>query len=286
MDNNSTLIILGNGFDLDLGWKTSYNNFFQAKKESIVSLNGMSFINNMVKGECWYDLEGYMRKITINEVTNKEELKKLSYLWRLLTTRIEEYLRDNSIYSTNTNSCAYIFLSHLSQNSKIVSFNYTNPFAICKIESKEIAYIHNSIESTYSNNGEIKLGIDTGVLSINQYLKGDELSYILKSRANEIGDELISQWKRYKNIIIYGHSLGITDSDYFKPLFDSILSGTITPQSFYIVTKDTKSLEQIKENMLKYGISFPQLLCSCDITPIFTEKGVKHPLFKKMLQIV
>lgn len=26
-----TLIVLGNGFDLDLGWKTSYADFYQAK---------------------------------------------------------------------------------------------------------------------------------------------------------------------------------------------------------------------------------------------------------------
>lgn len=286
MDKIKTLIILGNGFDLDLGWKTSYNDFFRAKQNSIVLFNGMSFIKNMVEGEYWYDLEGYIRHIAINEVTNKDELKKFSYFWRLLTTRIEEYLRDESIYVTNIDSCAYNFLNHISPNSKIVSFNYTNPFNICKLESKKIEYIHNSIESVYSNGGDIKLGIDTGVLSMNQFLKDDELSYILKSKANEIGDELISQWKNYDNIIIYGHSLGITDSDYFKPLFDSILSGAISPHSFHIVTKDVNSVEYIKKNLLKYDIKYSQLLCACDIMPVFTGNGSKHPLFKKILQIV
>lgn len=286
MDKNKTLIILGNGFDLDFGWKTSYNDFFRAKQNSILLFNGMSFIEKMVEGEYWYDLEGYIRHIAINEVTNKEELEKLSYFWRLLTTGIEEYLREESIYITNSDSCAYNFLNHISPDSKIVSFNYTNPFNICKLEPKEIEYIHNSIDSVYSNNGDVKLGIDTGVLSENRFLNPSDVSYILKSRENKIGDNLISKWKNYENIIIYGHSLGITDSDYFKPLFDSINSGTITPQSFYIVTKDSRSLEQIKENMLRYGIRYAQLLCSCDITPIFTEKGSKHPLFNKILQII
>lgn len=254
MDKNKTLIILGNGFDLDLGWKTSYNDFFRAKQNSIVLFNGMSFIENMVEGEYWYDLEGYIRHIAINEVTNKEELKKLSYFWRLLTTRIEEYLREESIYITNFDSCAYNFLNQISPNSEIVSFNYTNPFNICKLEPKRIEYIHNSIDSVYSNSGDVKLGVDTGVLSENRFLNPSDISYILKSRENQIGDTLISKWKNYENIIIYGHSLGITDSDYFKPLFESIISGTIGPQSFYIVTKDIKSLEQIKENMLKYNI--------------------------------
>lgn len=286
MHRKETLIILGNGFDLDLGWKTSYNDFFQAKQNSIVSLDGMSFIKNMILGEYWFDLEGYIRQVAISEVTNKEELKKLSYFWRLLTTRIEEYLGDESIYSTNTNSCAYSFLSNISYNTKIVSFNYTNPFTVCKLESKKIDYIHNSIESTYTNNGEIKLGIDTGVLSINQFLNGDDLSYILKSKANEIGDELISQWKKYKNIIIYGHSLGITDSDYFKPLFESILAGTVSIDRLYIVTKNPKTLESIKDNLLCYDIKYSRLLCSCNIIPVFTDYGTEKQSFKELLQII
>ena len=286
MDKNKTLIILGNGFDLDLGWKTSYNDFFRAKQNSIVLFNGMSFIENMVEGEYWYDLEGYIRHIAIHEITNKEELKTLSHFWRILTTRIEEYLREESIYITQTDSCAYNFLNHISPNSKIVSFNYTNPFNICKLEPKEIEYIHNSIDSVYSNSGDVKLGVDTGVLSENRFLNPSDIGYILKSRENQIGDNLISRWKYYENIIIYGHSLGITDSDYFKPLFESIISGTIITQSFYIVTKDVKSFEQIKENMLKYDIKYSQLPCSCGITPVFTEKGSKNPLFHKILQIV
>ena len=31
-----TLIVMGNGFDLDLGWKTSFGDFFQAKRDSFL----------------------------------------------------------------------------------------------------------------------------------------------------------------------------------------------------------------------------------------------------------
>ena len=37
-----TLIILGNGFDLDLGWKTSYKDFFRAKQDSFYRYNNLS----------------------------------------------------------------------------------------------------------------------------------------------------------------------------------------------------------------------------------------------------
>ena len=55
-----TLIILGNGFDLDLGWKTSYAEFYQAKKARFAEFNGMRYIQDMVQGEHWHDLEGYI----------------------------------------------------------------------------------------------------------------------------------------------------------------------------------------------------------------------------------
>ncbi len=185
----------------------------------------MSFIRNLVLGEYWYDLEGYIRQITINEVTNPEEQKKLNEFWQILTVALEEYFHDGPIYTTNMQSCAFEFLKRITTNSGIVSFNYTDPFKECKLTPMKIEYIHNSIASSYSNEGRVKLGIDSGVLSENQYLMGSVISYILKSRENKIGDDLISKWKHYDNIIIYGHSLGITDSDYFKPLFDSIFQG-------------------------------------------------------------
>ena len=53
-----TLIILGNGFDLDLGWKTSYKDFFRAKQDSFYRYNNLSYIKQMIEGECWYNLEG------------------------------------------------------------------------------------------------------------------------------------------------------------------------------------------------------------------------------------
>lgn len=33
-----TLVIIGNGFDLDLGWETSFRDFFQAKHDSFYNI--------------------------------------------------------------------------------------------------------------------------------------------------------------------------------------------------------------------------------------------------------
>lgn len=286
MGKNKTLIILGNGFDLDLGWKTSYNDFFRAKWNKFWMLNRMPFIQNMVDGEYWYDLEGYIRQITITEVTNSEGLENLNQFWLILTASLLEYFNNKLIYTTNTRTCAFEFLKGITTNSKIVSFNYTNPFKVCEVTEMKIEYIHNSIASSYSNEGRVKLGIDSGVLSENKYLKNSDINYILKSRENQIGDTLISKWKYYDNIIIYGHSLGITDSDYFKPLFDSILSSNITIDALYIVTKDIEALESIKENLLLYDINYSRLLCSCNIFPVYTANGTEDQSFKELLQLI
>ena len=39
-----TLLVLGNGFDLDLGWKTSFNDFYVAKRQKFDLYNGLSYI--------------------------------------------------------------------------------------------------------------------------------------------------------------------------------------------------------------------------------------------------
>ena len=55
---SKTLVILGNGFDLDLGWKTSYSDFYKEKQHKFESLKGMSYVHEMITEGHWYNLEG------------------------------------------------------------------------------------------------------------------------------------------------------------------------------------------------------------------------------------
>lgn len=289
LSENASLIVLGNGFDLDLGWKTSYRDFITSKKESLYKLYGIDYLKEMIEGEYWYDLEGYMRDVAINKVTKYEDLSKLHTFWLFLRSKIFEYLCEwpqkvKDVYTTRIDSCAYAFIKGITKDSKIISFNYTDPFEKCGIETKTIEYIHGKLKN--ESDLDIRLGIDKQVLKENHFLNNDYIMPLIKSRSNPQGDNLISYWKKYETIIIYGHSLGQTDEDYFIPLFKNLMSGKFCNHAIYLITKSTGSLEDMKKNLKLYDIDYDDLICNADISTIFTDDGPNNSRFKELLLII
>lgn len=276
-----TLIILGNGFDLDLGWKTSYKDFFQAKQDSFYQLNDLSYIKQMIDGECWYNLEGYLRQCVLS--MEQTEVKQLNDFWQICSNFMLDYFIKNlSEFKTNYNSCAYHLMAALN-DSIVYTFNYTNPFVKEGITVPEIHFIHGKLEGSI-NGTQMKLGVDIGVVKQNELSKGSYLKPLLKSDANI---EILCQLKKSHNIIIYGHSLSITDSDYFKLLFEYITSNRFTSKSLYFVVYDANGLQMIKNNMEEYGISFDEIQFSQnEINIVYTSKGIEDNSFKKMLEVV
>lgn len=281
---SKTLIVLGNGFDLDLGWKTSYSDFYKAKQRKFESLNRMSYVHKMITEGHWYNLEGYLRDC-MREVLS-EKIEELNYFWILCRNMIGEYLSQHNIYTTITDSCAYRMLSEIS-SSDIVSFNYTNPFDIIGLNNHDILYVHGCLKNR-ATGAKIKLGVDSLVRSQNELTISEEkLKYIIKTYKNHNVDRLLTLSKIADNIIIYGHSLGITDSDYFRPIFKGIIENKVINKTIYIVTYNETSLQCIKDNMLEYGISYSDLLLSnVNIQTIFTSRGKDDLDFCNMINKV
>ena len=133
----------------------------------------------------------------------------------------------------------------------------------------------------------MKLGVDMGVVQQNDLSKDYYLKPLLKSDANTEKDELLCQLKKSQNIIIYGHSLSITDSDYFKLFFEYITSNRFISKSLYFVVYDANGLQMIKNNMKEYGISFDEIQFSQnEINIVYTSKGTEDNAFKNMLGVV
>lgn len=280
-----TLIILGNGFDLDLGWKTSYSDFYEAKQNIFQKITGLSYVQKMIIGGHWYNLEGYLRDCMC-EIT-KENIGDFNQFWYLCRDHIGDYLsKSKKIYTTNTDSCAYKLLSEVS-SSNIVSFNYTDPFDIVALNSHDILHVHGCLKNRFIGD-KIKLGVDSSVGVKNELIsKNDKLKCIIKTNENHNIDKFLSLFRDADNIIIYGHSLGITDSDYFKPVFKGIIENRIVNKTIYIVTYDEASLQCIKNNMQTYNIDYSDLLLSDgNIQTIFTSKGKDDFGFCNMINAV
>ena len=240
---SNTIVILGNGFDLDLNWKTSYKDFLTSDKFSIMGKPRyvMKYTNELFQrmGDNWYDLEGFMRECV--EKATEEELDILNYFWNVCRNKIYDYLtpkdeKQRQIFKTNTNSCAYLFLQKIS-DAKVFSFNYTLPYVLTHLPEHEIVYMHGALEHGLSWSG-IKLGIDLHVK--NKLAWTDKLKPYLKAYGSDKKDELIMAAKKANSIIIFGHSLGITDSDYFEPIFSSIIDGSLSKKNIFFITKNDK----------------------------------------------
>lgn len=287
---SNTIVILGNGFDLDLNWKTSYKDFLTSDKFSIMGKPRyvMKYTNELFQrmGDNWYDLEGFMRECV--EKATEEELDILNYFWNVCRNKIYDYLtpkdeKQRQIFKTNTNSCAYLFLQKIS-DAKVFSFNYTLPYVLTHLPEHEIVYMHGALEHGLSWSG-IKLGIDLHVK--NKLAWTDKLKPYLKAYGSDKKDELVMAAKKANSIIIFGHSLGITDSDYFEPIFTNIIDGHLSKKDIFFITKNAFTMQGIKDKMSEYGIDYNKLLFAANkCKNIYTENGVDNVDFQEVIKFV
>lgn len=293
-----TLIIFGNGFDLDLGWKTSYKDFYRARENKFKEYDGMKYIQEMVKEEYWYDLEGYIRKCLIE--MPEERADELNDFWQICRDLMFGYLKPNEkihsinisreeIFNTNKESCAYKFLTGITNKASIVTFNYTDPFIQNNIPNKATEYIHvhgNIVNTILCS--DLILGADKSVMDENNIINNEKQTLpIIKSYENKYLDKVFSLLKTHKNIVFYGHSLGQTDADYFKPYFKNIISGNIIEQNIYFVTKNSKGLQQMKDNLNKYQIRYDDIFFSkSNVVPVYTEEGINSEGFQSLLKLI
>lgn len=61
IDNN--VFIIGNGFDLDLGWRTSYKDFAYSKYWNFIKYNTSNlfhYLNDRKNTNSWFDIEHHL----------------------------------------------------------------------------------------------------------------------------------------------------------------------------------------------------------------------------------
>lgn len=86
------------------------------------------------------------------------------------------------------------------------------------------------------------------------------------------------------NVVIFGLSLGITDSDYFKPYFCDIIEGKIKRLNIFIVTHNEESFSNIYPNMQEYGIKIEEISkANVEVHLVYTIKGSQSMEFMQML---
>ena len=132
----SHLYIIGNGFDLDLGLKTSYSNFMESNdfNNLIQPASDCTFAKHLFKNynpeSKWMDIENEL-KIYINNVYSKSGIafkREFQFLKSALVNYLHSEIRNNQInYDSNAARICNKILEDIKNNIevRIINFNYT-----------------------------------------------------------------------------------------------------------------------------------------------------------------
>jgi NAD-dependent SIR2 family protein deacetylase len=296
---SKTLLVLGNGFDLDLGIELTLKKY----RESSHCLS-YEFDKCHPKGDCWNDFEETLRQTMIdwcNSSRDEETAKSINLFWRGFWRYFSAFFTENTQDYPETKSVkhnyAYAVLQHLNSNSSVYTFNYTFPYDYVNDEAPcDFKFVHGRYHkdtfkkemATMLQSHEMILGIDNE--HIPTEIKNNEyLRPIIKQLNTHFKDSgIVSELCNAETVIFFGHSLGITDADYFDKFFSMIFQNTSVCKTIYIVTYDSNALSNIIENvkswgggditcLYKYGVRF---------IPIYTEEKNMPPEFFEMLNLL
>lgn len=219
------VLVIGNGFDLDLGLKTKYNDYMNSdyfdRAHSISAYvhsdkKGVNLFNYLKEkasdNHNWIDIEKELADFAIVRKRPATDLEKKSFF--ALQSSLCSYIKDINYQHIDSSSKAIRLLKILKEYPllNIISFNYTN---LKRLEPQigaikaPIDYVHgsvldNSIILGFEDTLEIHEGFSFMIKTFSSYYKSHNVRKKLLD-----ADE----------IIFLGHSLGKVDYHYFEDLF-------------------------------------------------------------------
>ena len=259
------LYIIGNGFDLYHGLKTSFADFknFMESKDSWVVKNWQE-INSIILDENWANLEKSFEFVDYDELIEKCSCYLKGYgddNWKDSYHHDYEYEMNNYLkLSINSNEYLEEWLDNidlsvkpkvkLDKNSLFLTFNYTNLLEECYgISTDKICHIHGSYV-----NGNMVLGHNNLKISKQKFIEDDQDIDVRISGGNRIINQ--STQNSFKNsnkyveenieffnkisdvteIIIIGHSsnaLSTVDRDYYCKIREILKNKNIKVKVIY-----------------------------------------------------
>ena len=269
------LFIFGNGFDINLGFPTKYEDFFKSNQFPFVHNDSTCHtLGHYVyeKGylQKWYDLENLLAEygsgieaMSLADVQGDKE----DYL--RLVESLADYLRTIDFKHPSIDSIAARVLRAADDQlvpPTIYSFNYTDFEPVSKalgINYSEVRHVHGSLK-----NGDIVLGVG-------EYVKlGPNASYLHKTSSiayNSSG--ILSALETHDTIIIFGLSLSQVDYPYFEDFFRDVSYRKYTGERkkyIGVFTYDEMSRLEILDIMRSMNSGLIKLMGYCDFDIIRT----------------
>jgi hypothetical protein len=217
------ILIIGNGFDLNLGLKTSYNDFIKSSFFSglVADNNSLArYLQSKQTLQNWIDIEIELKKFSL-DFHNEFPNNNFEQEYYSLSNALMKYISKIDYNSININSSAYELIDNIKQEDfLILDFNYTrsiqtilNQLGVKSINIGErLIKVHGSAEQNY-----IIFGVEDEA-DINP-------NHIFLKKGYNKNFKSINLNHYFSNVIrtyIFGHSLGETDHMYFKSYFQGL----------------------------------------------------------------
>lgn len=310
MDLNQNILIIGNGFDLDLGLPTKFSDFAQSsfwprakKREKIPNLPSYTsrgsfialpplpetillehYLDDIRNQDCWFDLEGALlnystvnadKKIVDAGAESDDTVKtNVEYFKRMQDSLCKYITHVQNNAQINHNSVAGKTLQTIMENgffNHIYSFNYTElNYFAGPLGITKNIYYHH-IHGAVSDNSII-LGVDETELR-----NGYELFHKSSSKYYHSHD-LYNSLSNAKEIVFFGLSFGKIDYSYFDRFFKSLSDGVSIENEkkkyITIFTKDDHSRLDILTRLREMNINVQRLYAQCHFQIICTDDGL------------
>lgn len=278
------LLIIGNGFDIDLELKTRYSDF--SKSKIWEKLVGTTFnydsdllgaLREAKETEAWFDIEktmnDYVRALKqdylVSDIIDKDKNNFIK-----VSESLSQYLKKEQKERTlNTNSFAAQVLQLVSEvgGFKYYTFNYTSLSSIAKscginIDSSKITHVHGSLEND---------SIILGVLTDPSDPIYEQYSFMYKDNSRfYMSNNMYEDFDNADDIIFFGHSINGMDFPYFKDFFikQSGMDGEYKSKHITIFTYDDAFNQQIRNSIRNAQVDLIQLFKRNDIKFIQTKQ--------------
>lgn len=278
------ILIIGNGFDIDLGLRTRYSDFAKSNIWEKLMRNTYGFDQDLLAAlreakekEAWFDIEKtmneYVRAIRPESLTT-DLVDKDKKNFIEVTKALDKYLKDEQKSRTlESNHYAAQVLRLIADvgGFEYYTFNYTSLGDIAtscgiKIDTSRITHVHGSLE-----NDSIILGVLTDLA--NQL--HEQYSFMYKDNSRfYMSNNMYEDFDKADDIIFFGHSINGMDFPYFKDFFikQSGMGGEYKSKHITIFTYDDDSNQQIRNSIRNAQVDLTQLFRRNNISIIQTKQ--------------
>lgn len=291
--NTETVIVIGNGFDLDLGWDTSYKSFYEKhdgwKMHRRDEDDLFQYVIKQVPGN-WFDFERTLHEYALHRAQNpfpKDNTDKIDrdiQDYNSFKIQLMDFISESSKEPVKMDSHAYRLLAAYVEAKKNKTSDKFFPIKLFSYNYTPLLNVIHQIDSS------VKVGYIPvhGIVEKRNIIFGfhDDLRIPKEYRPlqksmdeNYVSSDVVRESLQAKTIVFFGLSLGYIDGVYFKNLLEQI-SNLANPQMInkhiVFITLNRQSGNYIKNNLLDAGINLQLLYNSNRIDFIYTDNSQKE----------